>query len=81
MIPSGTPTPAPIATSCELLDADTDEDGDAEDVVELVVTVVVEFVELEDESVTLASAARPIMMSASANWKLSPYGQTISVPL
>ena len=73
MIPSGTPTPAPIATSCELLAADADGDGDEEDMVELAVTVVVEFVESEDESVvTLASAARPTIISASSKWKLSP---------
>jgi hypothetical protein len=79
MIPSGTPTPAPIATSCELLDATADEDG--EEVVELAVTVVVEFVESELVSVTLTSAARSRMMSASSKRKLSPYGQTISDPL
>lgn len=83
MIPSGTPTPAPIATSCELLEPDADEDGDEEDVVELAVTVIVEveLVEVEDASVTFASAARPRMISASSKRKLSPYGQTISVPL
>lgn len=75
MTPSGTPSPAPRATSCDPLDEEEGFDeivgqGDVEE----------EFAEA-DSVVTLARAACPARISASSSSKLSfPNGQTMLSP-